>query len=98
DEEARATERLSALVDGELDDGLTARTCARWHEHPDMRATWHAWHLIGDVLRSEDLASDPAHDAAFLRALRARLAHEPVVLAPRPPVTAEAPAVSQPVS
>lgn len=83
DDEARARECLSALLDGELDAGSTARTCAQWHEHADMRATWHAWHLIGDVLRSEDLASDPAHDAVFVRSLRARLAHEPVVLAPR---------------
>ena len=31
------------------------------------RRTWHAYHLIGDVLRSEDLASTPARDAALPR-------------------------------
>jgi len=46
------------------------------------RRDWHAWHLIGDVLRSEDLASDPHGDLRFCAAVRARLAAEPVVLAP----------------
>jgi sigma-E factor negative regulatory protein RseA len=49
-----------------------------------VRQAWHAYHLIGDVLRSDDLASDAAHDAAFLAGLRARLSEEPVVLAPAP--------------
>jgi sigma-E factor negative regulatory protein RseA len=48
------------------------------------RADWHAFQLIGDVLRSEDLASTAQHDAAFLQTLRSRLAQEPVVLAPEP--------------
>ena len=81
---AAGCERLSALVDGELDDTLAAQACAQWRENAGMRATWHAYHLIGDVLRSDDLACVPAHDAGFLCALRARLANEPVVLAPRP--------------
>jgi sigma-E factor negative regulatory protein RseA len=38
--------------------------------------------VIGDVLRSDELASDGGHDAAFLAAFRQRLAQEPVVLAP----------------
>ena len=36
------------------------------------------------MLRSEDLASAGAHDAAFLAAFRKRMAQEPVVLAPAP--------------
>jgi sigma-E factor negative regulatory protein RseA len=49
--------------------------------------------LIGDVMRSDDLASTAAKDSAFLTALRARLADEPVVLAPEPlPVRNTAPA------
>lgn len=85
DSEQRAAvlEHLSALVDGELDGVALAQTCAHWRERSDSRATWHAYHLIGDVLRSDDLASDPARDAAFMQTLRARLASEPVVLAPQ---------------
>ena len=49
-----------------------------------VRANWHAYHVIGDVLRSDELASDGGHDAAFLAAFRQRLAQEPVVLAPAP--------------
>ena len=37
-----------------------------------LRADWHAWHLIGDVLRSEDLASDPRHDRDFCAAVARR--------------------------
>lgn len=73
---------LSALLDGESQAADTA--CRLWREDPQAQRTWHVYHLIGDVLRSEDLASPPARDAAFLDALRQRLAAEPVVLAPAP--------------
>src|SRR5665213_2923857 len=75
-------EQLSALADGELDDAAAAAVCAGWRAAAPARASWHAYHLIGDVLRSEDLATDPACDAVFVAALRARLAAEPVVIAP----------------
>jgi sigma-E factor negative regulatory protein RseA len=71
---------MSALADGE--GHALAAACALWRDDAQARATWHAYHLIGDVLRSEDLASPARHDAAFLAAVRARLADEPVVLAP----------------
>jgi sigma-E factor negative regulatory protein RseA len=77
-----ALERLSAMVDGEAESSAVERLCAVWREEPAARAWWHACHLIGDVLRSDDLSSDAKRDAAFLRAVRARLAKEPVVLAP----------------
>ena len=75
---------LSALVDGELDADESAIVCKDWRENPESRSSWHAYHLIGDVLRSEDLASDPSSDLRFIEAFRSRLAQEPVVLAPRP--------------
>lgn len=75
---------LSALADGELDPGELALLCARWRDDPAARECWHAYQLIGDVLRSDDLASTARRDAAFLAALRQRLAAEPVVLAPEP--------------
>ena len=86
-----ALERLSALVDGELDGDAATLACVHWRESVASRASWHAYQLIGDVLRSDDLASDPVHDAGFLAALRARLADEPVVLAPQPLVSSAAP-------
>lgn len=79
-----AKQDLSALVDGELEASAVQRVCSAWREDGNVRSSWHAYQLIGDVLRSEDLASQPTHDEAFLTALRARLAAEPVVLAPEP--------------
>ena len=91
---------LSALLDGELqaDDALSVqRACAWWRKSGLARQDWHAWHLIGDVLRSEELAQAPARDAAFLARLRERLADEPVVLAPAPvaPAATAAPAMTK---
>lgn len=83
-----AEERLSALVDGELDAGEVQEACAKWRDDASMRSTWHAYQLIGDVLRSDELASQPGRDAQFLAGLRERLAQEPVVLAPESVVPA----------
>lgn len=77
-------EQLSALADGELGVNEVARACANWRAGSSAQATWHAYHLIGDVLRSDDLASRPRTDRAMLEKLRERLAGEPVVLAPGP--------------
>jgi sigma-E factor negative regulatory protein RseA len=88
--DADAARRLiSALADGEADASACDRGCAAWAEAgSDARSSWHAYHLIGDVLRSEDLACPPARDRAFLERLRERLAEEPAVLAPQPAVLA----------
>lgn len=86
-------EELSALADGELATSEVAQVCADWRDDPGARGRWHEYQLIGDVLRSEDLASTAAHDSAFLRALRQRLDAEPVVLAPAPFAEAVVPEV-----
>jgi sigma-E factor negative regulatory protein RseA len=79
---------LSALADGDAQ--ALDRACSHWRDEPAARQTWHAYHLIGDVMRSEELAASPARDAAFLAGVRLRLAAEPVVLAPAPVVAATA--------
>ncbi|APA84248.1 sigma-E factor negative regulatory protein [Paraburkholderia sprentiae WSM5005] len=77
------SERLSAFVDGEL----------FGEEHVDLdkflaeldgddRAAWSGYHLIGDALRSDDLAVNPARSSAFLSGFAARLESEPHLLAP----------------
>ena len=73
---------LSAAADGRAD--AMDAACLAWRNDAGARATWHAYHLIGDVLRSGELAAQPERDAAFLSRLRGRLADEPVVLAPSP--------------
>lgn len=75
-------ERLSALADGETGGSASTAACAFWHAEEAARRDWHAWQLIGDVLRSDELASSAARDARFLAGVRARLAVEAVVLAP----------------
>jgi sigma-E factor negative regulatory protein RseA len=95
--DASALENLSALTDGELDSPEAARACAAWRDDAAMRSSWHAYQLIGDVLRSDDLASTGSRDAAFLASLRERLAAEPVVLAPEPIVQPVTP-VAQPAA
>jgi len=82
--------RLSSAMDGEREP--LDQACRAWGDDADTRATWHAYHLIGDVMRSGELATSPARDAAFLAALRQKLADEPVVLAPVPSALAVAPA------
>jgi sigma-E factor negative regulatory protein RseA len=81
---AAQAERLSALIDGELPSDEVAAACRAWRDDADCRSRWHAHHLIGDVLRSPDLAARPAADEAFLQRLRVRLADEPALLAPAP--------------
>lgn len=74
---------LSAMADGEATDGEMRQALQAWRDDEDCRADWHGYTLIGDAMRSDDLASSGGrHDAHFLSCLRARLAEEPVVLAP----------------
>lgn len=75
---------LSALCDGEAPPDQAQQCAEQWRTDAGLRAQWHQFHWIGDVMRSDDLASEPTHDEAFLQALRARLSVEPVVLAPVP--------------
>lgn len=81
-DDAASRERLSSLVDGELDRAGVDAACGAWRADAEMRRTWHAWHAIGDVLRSDDVASDATADLRFCAAVGARLATEAVVLAP----------------
>jgi len=97
-ERVRSRERLSALMDGEADRDLVQSVCRQWRQDEDDRAQWHAYHLIGDVLRSEDLGQRSASDAAFLAGVRERLAREPVVLAPQPMIVPEQPLEQQQVT
>jgi sigma-E factor negative regulatory protein RseA len=89
--------QLSALMDGEHGPDELSALCQAWRTEPSLRSDWHAYHLIGDVLRSQDLAAPAAHDAAFLSALRLRLADEPVPLAPAPVARPVVQTVGQPV-
>ena len=73
---------LSALLDG--DASQADRAFHAWREEPAARADWHAYQVIGEAMRSDDVHCQAHHDVAFLAQVRARLAEEPVVLAPIP--------------
>lgn len=71
---------LSALVDGEAAGADGA--CRAWRDDASARADWHAYHLIGELMRSDDVHCSAPRDARFLVRLRQRMAAEPVLLAP----------------
>lgn len=67
---------VSAWVDGEAD--LRAEEL----DTPYGRQVWDTYHLIGDVMRSQDLAIQPSD--RFYARVSAALDAEPVILAPAP--------------
>lgn len=91
----KALETLSAMVDGEADARSVEQVCSSWRQDVSVRARWHSYHLIGDVLRSEELGAGFRADEALLQRVRERLADEPVVLAPLVGNGAEDPALAR---
>lgn len=75
-------EQLSALVDGEAESSAFEDACDRWRLESHLRDDWHVYQLIGDVMRSDELATSGAGPDRFMRGFSARLEAEPVVLAP----------------
>ncbi|MFT4242721.1 MAG: sigma-E factor negative regulatory protein [Acidovorax sp.] len=76
-------ELLSALADGQLQ-GRELGEALTHAGQDEGRATWDLYHLVGDVLRSPDLAR-PAHPD-FMARLRTELAKEQLPLRPEAPV------------
>ena len=74
-------ERLSALVDGESFEGPDNGQFLAELDRAD-RAAWAHYHLIGDALRSDELALAPAKSAAFMARFSVALDAEPHLLAP----------------
>lgn len=70
-------DRISAFMDGEARQHESRQAMLNLERDEKCRATWHTFHLIGDVLRGERLLQDD-----FAARLRGRLQLEPAVLAP----------------
>ena len=71
-------EKISALMDGDLDERQLQRELGRLRQAGELREAWNTFHLIGDALRGERLLlTDVA--GSFSR----RLMEEPAVLAPQ---------------
>ncbi|WP_176661408.1 sigma-E factor negative regulatory protein [Variovorax boronicumulans] len=74
-------EQVSALADGHLQGEAFAQAIEAVCTEGESRAAWHAYHVVGDVLRSgsHSVCSD---SSAFLARFQQRLAAEPVVAMP----------------
>lgn len=78
---ALTMERISLLLDGEMDPAEAEAAIAALCTDPAFRREWHELHRAGDALRSNEVAAcDAAH---FCARVTAALAGEPTVLAPR---------------
>ena len=71
-------EKLSALMDGELDDKSAAAVIEELGRDPEAAQTWRTYQLISDAMRESELLSPD-----FTARLSERLHKEPTVLAPR---------------
>ncbi|MGH8763025.1 MAG: sigma-E factor negative regulatory protein [Nitrosospira sp.] len=72
-------DKISALMDGELDPEAAAGVIAQLKKADELRSEWVVYHLISDALGQTE-----AMPADITRRVGARLATEPTVLAPRP--------------
>lgn len=78
-----AAERLSAAMDGEWESvGFAADDAVATRLTVDEQQQWSLYHLVGDALRSDELATSPAADRRFMQQFSARLAAEPSIVAP----------------
>lgn len=71
-------ERVSALMDGELDRDEAARLMRSMSSQSELRETWGTYHLIGDAIRGERVGA-----WGVSQAVAAKLSAEPTVLAPQ---------------
>ena len=75
-DDLKKRELLSALADGPLEGDELAQAL-QFAEQDEGRETWQMYHLVGDVMRSAELAR-PDHGSAFLANLHQKMAQEPV--------------------
>jgi sigma-E factor negative regulatory protein RseA len=69
-------EQVSALADGHLRDDEFAQVIEKVCTDDDLRATWHTYHVVGEVLRS-GVHSACSDTSLFLSRLQQQLAAEP---------------------
>ena len=74
-------ERISILLDGEMDRAEATAVIAALCADPALRRHWHELHRVGDALRSHEVAASDSE--AFCARVAAVVSAEPTVLAPR---------------
>ncbi len=72
-------EKVSALLDGELDELSVKQLLSSWSD--DESEQWNTHALVGDLIRSSELAQ--FHSSAVSERIRAALVDEPTVVAPQ---------------
>ena len=70
-------ERVSVLMDGELDDKSAAAAIQSLASEREARDAWRSYHLIGDLMRGSAPLSE-----GFAARITWKLAEQPTVLAP----------------
>lgn len=78
-------DKISALMDGELDEHEARGQLLRLKQDEQLSRDWHTFHLVGDAMRGERALSPDFHQR-----LAERMAAEPTVLAPQRSVTRRA--------
>ncbi len=73
-------EQLSQIADGELSSHQTDTLLSSLQDNTDIRESWMAYHLIGDVMRDN---SASVVDLDMADRLRTLIENEPAILAPR---------------
>ena len=76
-----SVERISVLLDGEMDRSEAAAAIAALCADPSLRRHWHELHRAGDALRSDEVGALDAVD--FCSRVAKLIAAEPTALAPR---------------
>lgn len=72
-------EKVSALLDGELDELSVKQLLSSWSD--DESEQWNTHALVGDLIRSSELAQ--FHSSAVSERIQAALVDEPTVVAPQ---------------
>lgn len=78
--DARAREALSCFADGELDAAESAAFVRSLCSDPEARREWTLLHVVGDALRSTEVAS--MHSDTFVARVAQALEAEPAIVAP----------------
>jgi len=74
-------ETLSSLMDGEVDNRTVSGLLATLCSSSELRTRWIAFHVVGDALRSSEVAA--SHSDGFCARLAEAIAREPAIAAPR---------------
>jgi sigma-E factor negative regulatory protein RseA len=76
-------EKLSAMLDGDVDDAVAQALFKRLKNDKALRDEWDVYCLLGDVIR-DGVAPDGVHpDEGFVARVMSRLDDEPTVLSPQ---------------